>query len=307
MFSVDARAVQIASCQYGLVGRWQLRAAGIDRQAVRRRVRAGVWSTPLPGVIDVGSHAPGPLKQTLALVLAAGQGAVASHHSAGAIWRLLDLPWPARIDVSVPRGGPRAIAGHPLRSSRHLFGDECDRVDGIPVTSRARTLLDLVGALPASVFEPVLWNEVRRDGALTLDLAKLLARNPRRPGAPRLRALLDDLHPEIQDAGSPLEVYGVLALRRLGLPQPTLQYTIRDRQGRFIARVDAAWPDSRVIVEFDGVAHHDPPGARHRDARVRGRLRALGWTVVVLRADDLHRPGRLRRLLMPHLCDAATG
>lgn len=301
MLANDARAARIASRQYGLMARWQLADAQIDPQAVRRRIRAGVWSTPLPGVIDLGSHVMGPAKQTMALVLAAGVHAVASHQSAGAIWGLLDLPWPARPEVTVPRGGRRVIDGVPLHSTRHLSAGERCVVDGIPVTSRARTLLDLVDELPAPTFEPLLWNEARRSGDLALELSELMARYPRRSGVPRLRELLADMHPEIDRAGSPLEVHGVLALRRLGLPWPVLQYTICDRSGRFVARVDAAWPEQRAIVEFDGVAHHDPPGARERDARVRGRLKELGWIVIVLRADDLRRPSRVRRLLAPVL------
>ena len=304
MLAIDARAARITSHQYGLLARWQLADVQIDPQAVRRRVRAGIWSTPLPGVIDLGTHVGGPAKRTMALVLAAGPHAVASHHSAGAIWGLLDLPWPARPDVTVPRGGCRMIGEVPLRSTRHLSPGERCVVDGIPVTSRARTLLDLVVELPASIFEPVMWNEARRIGGLSLELSELMALYPRRRGVPRLRELLGDMHPQIDRAGSPLEIYGVLALRRLGLPWPVLQYTICDRSGQFVARVDAAWPQHRVIVEFDGVAHHDPPGARERDGRVRGRLQELGWIVIVLRADDLRRPTRLRRLLVPVLHSA---
>ena len=90
-------------------------------------------------------------------------------------------------------------------------------------------------------------------------------------------------------AGSPMESVLRWLIHEAGLPRPVLQYVIRDAVGRFLGQVDLAWPDQRVLVEFDGDVHRDrrvfverpPPAERHRPGRlarpavhVRGRARA---------------------------------
>ena len=99
--------------------------------------------------------------------------------------------------------------------------------------------------------------------------------------------ILRGLHPQVEAIESPLEVFGLLALRSLGLPWPELQFVIRDEAGRFVARVDAAWPNAWLIVEFDGAAYHRTPRQREADGRRRERLASLGWHVVVLQQRDL--------------------
>jgi very-short-patch-repair endonuclease len=79
----------------------------------------------------------------------------------------------------------------------------------------------------------------------------------------------------------------VQELVRLGAPEFVLQYTVRDGAGARIKRVDVAWPVQRTILELDGVAYHDLTAARDEDERVRARMRALGWRVVVARRADL--------------------
>jgi very-short-patch-repair endonuclease len=62
--------------------------------------------------------------------------------------------------------------------------------------------------------------------------------------------------------------------------------------GRFVARVDFAWPDRKVIVEYDGLWHAED-GQFVKDRRRLNQLRAAGWTVVFVTATDLHRPVEL--------------
>ena len=92
-------------------------------------------------------------------------------------------------------------------------------------------------------------------------------------------------------AESPQETRLRLLLVRGGLPTPVAQFVVRDG-GRFVARVDLAWPDRRLAVEYDGVWH----GERGQFARDRDRLNRLlaaGWRVVFVTARDLHRPQEL--------------
>ena len=73
-----------------------------------------------------------------------------------------------------------------------------------------------------------------------------------------------------------------------GLPEPLLQYEIVDRDGR-LWRVDFAWPDRRVAVEYDGFDWHSSPEALRRDRQKRAALEEIGWRVVSIVSDDVRR------------------
>jgi very-short-patch-repair endonuclease len=63
-----------------------------------------------------------------------------------------------------------------------------------------------------------------------------------------------------------------------GLPRPVTQFVV-ERDGRFVARLDLAWPDLRVAVEYDGLWHGDPEQF-HRDRRRLNRLLGEDWIVL---------------------------
>ena len=80
-----------------------------------------------------------------------------------------------------------------------------------------------------------------------------------------------------------------------GLPAPTAQYRVR-HGGREVARVDFAWPELRVAVEYDG-AWHAEPGQFAKDRQRLNRLQAAGWTVVFVTAADMHRPEQVLAMI----------
>ena len=301
---LDVRAQTIGRGQHGLVTRRQLDAAGVLPRSVHRRLADGHWRTVGPGVIDLGTHDPSWQQGLWCALLAADPApAWASHGTAAYLHQLLDVARPARHDLTVPRGHRRQLTGASFHESRGLSDVEVTRVAGVPVTTIARTLLDLSADTEPRRLELLVWDAARRVPELPTQLSALLLRHQRRPGTPLLRAVLEGLHPQIARAGSPFEVDGLLRFRDAGLPWPTLQYVVRDRRGRYVVRVDAAWIDARVIVEFDGAAYHRTPQQRARDDKRRRQLMELGWRVVVLRAEDLHGQrfaavvAELRRLL----------
>ncbi|MCZ2812543.1 DUF559 domain-containing protein [Modestobacter sp. VKM Ac-2979] len=92
-------------------------------------------------------------------------------------------------------------------------------------------------------------------------------------------------------AGSPQETRLRLLLHRAELPTPVAQHSVHD--GRvFVARVDFAWPEQRLALEYDGLWHADP-GQFAADRRRFNRLLAAGWRVLFVTAADLHRPDQL--------------
>ena len=79
-------------------------------------------------------------------------------------------------------------------------------------------------------------------------------------------------------------------LHEAGLPAPELQYVVRDAAGSSLGRADLAWPDRRVLVEFDGDVHRERD-VFVNDLRRQNRLVAAGWTVLrFTSADVLGRP-----------------
>ena len=78
--------------------------------------------------------------------------------------------------------------------------------------------------------------------------------------------------------------------RRHGLPTPVFQYVIR-HDGRFIARVDAAYPELRIAIEYDSYEHHTGKDAIVRDNDRRNVLRNIEWDLVTFTAADLAQDG----------------
>lgn len=289
MDTVDLRARELGRGQYGRATRRQLmETGGVSESTIRRRLRAGVWAEPLPGVIDLGSHRRSWRAQVQESVLGAGEGAAwASHRTAGHLHGFLDLGRPERLDVVVLRARRRALGDHRVHTTRSLGDDEVTEVHGLPCTTPARTLLDLAMSSRPVHLERWLLDLVRTDKAVLRALARLLDRHRHVPGRRRLLDVAHRLPDGAEQIGSPLEVLGIQELIELGAPEFVLQYEVLDDGGVRVKRVDVAWPEHKVIVEFDGAAYHDLADARRHDERVRARLRALGWRVVVVRRADL--------------------
>ncbi|MFA9446050.1 hypothetical protein [Egicoccus sp. AB-alg6-2] len=290
MPSVDDRALDIARSQRGLATRRQLLDAGVSPATITRRLQNARWSEPVAGVVDVGTHEPtwhGRLQQVL---LATGPASWVSHRCAAYLHRFLDVDEPGHLDILVRRGRHTAVGALRLHTTLGLADDETTAVSGLRCTTRARTLLDLAATTATDELERQVLELARRDRTAFRQLGGLLARYPTMPGRRRLLTVLARQPEAIEKLGSALEVIGLPALLRHGAPAPTLQYQVRDRGGAAVKRVDAAWPDLWTILEFDGAAYHDTSAARRHDAEVRDRMRALGWTVEVLRFADLDGP-----------------
>jgi hypothetical protein len=214
-------------------------------------------------------------------------GAVVSGVSAAALWQI-DLAGPEDdVELTVPPGThPRRVPG--LRVRRALLPPGHVRARrGVPSTTPGATAVRLAGYLPLDDAVAAV-DRIVVAGLADLDDVRALAASVRGAGCARARAacaLADGL------AGSPQETRLRLLVGRSDLPPPVAQHTVRDRHG-FVARVDLAWPDRRVAVEYDGLWHGEP-GQFARDRQRLNRLTAAGWRVVFVTAADLHRPDEL--------------
>jgi hypothetical protein len=157
------------------------------------------------------------------------------------------------------------------------------------VTTPARTWRDLAALLQTPALLAVADQLV--DGRCSVaDLEAQLKGRPTGRGAARARAVLFLADPL---AESPMESVLRWLIHDAGLPTPVLQHSIRDASGLFLGRADFAWPDRKVLVEFDGNVHRDRD-VFVNDTRRQNRLIADGWMVLrFTSADVLGRPAEV--------------
>jgi Protein of unknown function (DUF559) len=200
-------------------------------------------------------------------VLACGAGAVLSHAAAAAHWGL--RPSSATlIDVTVTGGRRARRPGIRVHRRASLDAGEATMDGGVPVTTPARTLLDLGATLPRRSVERALDQaEVLR--LFDLDaLHAVAARHAGRPGAPLLAALLREHSAGSTWTRSELEEAFLALCDRAALPRPAVN-------GRVCGyEADFAWAD--LVVEVDGFAFHRTRRAFKRDRARDARLAAAG-------------------------------
>lgn len=265
----------LAARQHGVVTSAQATAAGLSRDAVQRRLRSGWLHRVYRGVYAVGHPNLSASGRFLAAVLACGPGAVLSHASAAAMWGLR-LASGALIDITVPV--PRRTQAGIRLHVRPVADDERATVDGIPVTTVARTLFDLAPDAGVRGLERLAARAEADRLASPTSLAALAARHRRRHGAPVIRSVL--AHERLADGAtrSELEDRFLALVDAAGLPRPRLNHPI-SLAGRTIV-TDAAWPAARVLVELDGYAHHGTREAFERDRERDREALMAGWTTV---------------------------
>ena len=208
----------------------------------------------------------------MAAVLTGGSDAHLSHRAAAAHWQI--LPCRGSIHVTTPRRLRErdGIAFH----YQSLQFDEVTEHDGIPVTTVARTLLDVAATEPMHLERAFNEAEFRRLWDAT-GVAQLVQRHRGRAGCKALAALLTD--PSMGRTREELEHRFHALVEKSGLPRPLCNHDIELEPGRWI-QADCAWPDSRLILELDGRAAHQTR-SRFDSDRERDRLLVLmGWTVI---------------------------
>jgi hypothetical protein len=155
------------------------------------------------------------------------------------------------------------------------------RRGGIPLTEVATTLVDLAAVLSPFDMEAALDSAIRMQ--LT-HLSRLWDRlhevaRPGRNGTRLMRSLLEARDPAFAPAESRLELMLKRLIERSGLPMPIAQHVV-ESEGRFVARVDFAYPREMVALEAQGYAHHHGRRRWERDQERISDLTALGWVVI---------------------------
>jgi very-short-patch-repair endonuclease len=155
-------------------------------------------------------------------------------------------------------------------------GEDVRAVEGITIVGPLQTLVDLAAVLDDVRWEQALESALRKKLVTLADIEDALPRlsASRTPGVGRIRAVLAIRPPGAPATESLLETYMVQLLRSVGAPTPQRQVVI-ERAGRFVARVDLAWPELGVFLELDGQHHKDQPV--YDAARQTAVVAATGW------------------------------
>jgi hypothetical protein len=264
--------------QHGVVAHWQLRRRGVSAREIEGLLGRGHLRPLYRGVYAVGHTVLSRKGRWKAAVLACGPGAVLSHRSAAEAW---DLRWPADIDVELTR--PRAFRPQGgLRCHRAVLrADETGEVDGIPVTSRFRTVLDLAAARPVREAELAIHELQRQETTDALSFDALLVRHPGHRGAAVLKRLRASKVP-LSVPRNDFEEAFVAFVDDHGLPRPAINAPLALGDASY--EIDALWRPQRLAVELDGRETHDTPDSfesdrkRDRDLLVAGyRTTRITW------------------------------
>ena len=267
----DARVARLAEEQHGVVSLDQLRALGLTKEAVMKRVRRGRLHRLHRGVYAVGHQRLAEHGRLWAAVLACGgpERAVLSHRSAAALWDL--LPSPSVIEVTT-LAQSRSMKGVRVHRAKHV---ETTTREALPVTTVPQTLLDLA----STISEHRLRRACHRAEVLRVldarSTAALIERNARRPGTARLAGAMKELaanDPVI--TRSELEERFLALVAAANLPAPATNA----RVGRY--EVDFLWRARRLVVETDGAAAHLTATAFERDRERDQQLTLAGYRVV---------------------------
>ena len=287
----------------GLFTNDQLDALGVSRQQRRTLLRKGVLIPLARGVVRHAAHPPSWPQRVLAAVLAAGDGAVASHLTAAALWRFDGLAQPAAtIEVTVARRRcPRAVPGT-VHRSLDLDAADIEPRQLIPRTTAARTLLDIAPRLGPSQLEAALDDSERRGLTWRPHLRWRIdeLRRCGRPGVPALAELLD--RTEGRPLGdSWLEQAAIRHIVGAGLPLPRVQVKQR-KAGGGIVRVDLFWDAARLVVELAGHGTHSTRRQRQSDAERAARLGLDDWQVIEFTYEDVvERPAYVVEMIRSYL------
>jgi len=267
-------------------------AAHVTTDQLRTLVEHGTVERRHEGVYRFVAASESWRGEILAACWAGGASAVASHRSAAALWRLAGgrrhMP-----EITCPRWRRSQESGILVHESTRLTDDDRTVVDGVPVTSVEATLLGIAAVCSPSVLEMAFDAAERRDlvtlGSVEGAVARLGGRGC--PGSAALRALLDRRDPRRAPPESEMETLLLQVMRRHGLPEPVVQYEVR-HAGVFVARVDAAYPDPKIAIEYESYEHHSGRRARDRDRARRLRIQVAGFEVIEVGHAELSAGGR---------------
>jgi len=275
-----------------------MHAIGFSADEVAYRLKTGTIYELHRGIYIVGHRALTQHSYWIAAVLAGGPTAALSHRDALVLWGLSDFRRP-QIEVTLPGLGSRRRPGIRVHRTRRLEPADVVSRARIPVTSLARTLLDVAGSISRRHLREVYIEAERDDLIDPHDLDRVLRTSRGRRGAGVLRRIAAEDMSRVKRTKSPLESGFLDFCRRHGIPEPIPNHVVHGYE------VDAYWPAANLVVELDSWEWHRDRGAFERDRAKIGDLRLFGINVVPVTSRRMRRePERLASILRAALVPA---
>src|SRR5258708_3012029 len=248
---VERRLPRTARSQYGLITRRQALQHGLWLTEIRVRLRRGIWRQLRTGVY-AWAAAPTSYEQTVHGAILSVQGvALASHATAACLWGFWDRPG-AGIELVTPMSASVNRRGILQHRTGGLPSAHRGKAGGVPVTSPARTLVDLSGRMHASQLGELI-DEGMRHHLLTLaELQRCVQRVGHGPGRDLavIGKALELRVPGAQPLESVLEPRALPWLLGNGFPPPIPQFVVTPY------RIDLAYPEQKVGIAMLGFGPH---------------------------------------------------
>jgi hypothetical protein len=268
-----------------LVTAARLKAGGKSPERIRTLVRRGALVRIGRGVYVRAAAASAfsatpdgqHVLRAAAAVVQAGRGSVVSHRSAAVLHGIDLIGRPGAVTITArPAAGRKGTAGVHLYTTA-LPATDVTRQLGMPVTTAARTVIDLARTLTFAEGVVAADSALRRRLASQADLRAVLATSRGRRGvvqAARVAEFADG------NAESALESIARVTFDECGLPAPALQVWITGATGEVIGRVDFYWEKYKTIAEVDGALKYADPARAKAQLRRDKKLREAGYQVV---------------------------
>lgn len=253
--------------QLGVIARHQVPAAGLTSGALRHRLRpGGPWQTLLPGVYMAMTGTPTPLQQEMAALLYAGEGSLVTGQAALRCHRIATGE-PALIDVLVPVTRQRHDTEFVRLCRTRRMPERIWERGPIRYVPPARAVADTAyGLTSLRDVRAIVASAVQRRACQIRDLAAELDKGPRH-GSALFRMALADVADGIRSTAE-ADLKDLLVMAKI--PLPLFNPALYDKDGTFIARPDAWWPELGIAIEVDSREWHLSP-EDHENTLARGR------------------------------------
>ncbi|MGH7448981.1 MAG: DUF559 domain-containing protein [Longimicrobiales bacterium] len=268
----EQEILSLAARQHGVVSRAQLLDLGVRPGQVEVRVRRHRLRPLHRGVYLVGPLEV-PRARPMSAVLCCGESAVLGQQSAAELWQtMVPSADPKAVHVIIPPGDRRRRPGVCIHRIE-LQHDEMTKLDGIPITTPARTLYDLAGSIAGRDLEQVVAETLARRVTDKARIDALAKRYGHRPAGRRLMALVGaDQEPAVTRSAA--EETLLAMIRRAQLPRPEMNIRVQGYE------VDLYWRAERLVAEVDGFAFHASRRSFETDRRRDAVLAAAGLRVM---------------------------
>lgn len=270
--------------------------AGVSRKKLRLlvasgdlvRVRHGCYITRETAAEAKGEPRLAHAVKASAVCAGTTCTSVASHHSAARMHgiEMLHPPGEDIVTITVPPGDRtgRHRGADVTRQAARLPAGHVTKFRGVPVTTVARTVVDIARASTFMQGVVVADSALRKQLTLTAEMMAVLRDCEGWPGVRVARRVA-----EFADwaAESVLESCARVVFHEQGLPEPVLQVPLLGSDGRFAARVDFCWPEFGTVAEADGMAKYQTRGGFKEHHKRDERIRDVGWEAVHFSWDEL--------------------